>query len=56
MFYDLLDNINDSGPLDQFIATETTIMKANFHQGFIHTWITFRDYKFSNFYDVLAKK
>ena len=54
MFYELKEKENLLyHTLDQYLATNTTIIKANVFQGTIHTWLTFRDHTYSNFHDKL---
>ena len=54
LFYELKDKANLLyHSLDQYIATNTTIIKVNIFQGIVHTWLTFRDHSYSNFHDKL---
>ena len=54
MFFELKDKENlNYDNLDQYIATNSTILKVNVCQGILHCWFTFRDHSFSNFHDKL---
>ena len=55
MFYELKeDETPNYHSLDQFMATNSTILKVNVFHRSIYSWMTFRDHSFSNFYDMLA--
>jgi hypothetical protein len=55
MFYELKEDENHNyHSLDQFMATNSTILKVNVFNGSIYSWMTFRDHSFSNFHDKLA--
>lgn len=56
MFYELKeDELHNYHILDQFMATNSTILKVNVFNGSIYSWMTFRDHSFSNFYDMLVE-